>query len=166
MSTQAQSSTQSVSAEPTYSFDAQLSKVTENGKFVTWQYSMPRNSFPTSQLSAGSSHTFVLDKVKYANSFGHYTQLLEPLGMEVPEGFYTYTVSATEDTILVKGMTESTVRIAVVDLVTTSNSKSLKVMMVARPPVSFRVYEQQSVKEPDEEFTGFTGLFPDADGDY
>lgn len=161
-------STQSAPA-PLYTFDAHLSKVTDSeGKFQSWKFTIAKKDFPASQLGTGESHTFVLDSDKYKNSFEQYSRLL---GLStVPESLYTYTVSATEDSIVVTGMTESTVRIAVVDLVSKSNSNT-KLMMV-RPPISFRVYSTVKTtpttdggETADVDLGGVFGMFGEA-GDY
>ena len=143
---------------PMYAFDAKLSKLTDDNKnFVAWQFSMDRASFPASQLPNGETRSFTLDRTTYATSFNNFTQLF---GTSLPDALFAYTVTAENDRFYVKGMTEATVRAAVVDLVALSNADT-KVMMLARPPVTFRVYEEE------QEFSGITCIFgPEDGGDY
>lgn len=158
------SSTQATTTPtPLYSFDSDLSKVTDSaGKFQAWKMTMARSAFPSSQLAAGSTHTFTLDSVKYANSFEQFSRLLNL--PTLPAQMYEYTVSATDDSFTITGMTETTVRIAIVDLVNKSNPNT-KLMMV-RPPINFRVYALPSKSTDDEVDLGGLNMFGECNGDY
>ena len=130
-----------------FSFDANMKKVTDtNKKFLGWQFTIAKKDFPTSELKAGQTYNFTLDAAKYRSSFEQYGRLLN---VDVlPESLYSYTVSATTDSITVTGMTETTVRVAIVELINKSNPNT-KVMLV-RPPVNFRVYELPSLTENND----------------
>ncbi len=150
---------------PLYTFDSYLSKVTdENGRFMAWKMTSSRNSFPASQIAPGESHTFTLDPVKYSNSFEQYRRLLN---LEtLPAQMYEYTISATDDSFSVTGMTETTVRVAIVDLVSKSNPNT-KLMMV-RPPINFRVHAlpQKPTEDVDVGAGNLFNMFGENDGDY
>lgn len=115
------------------------------------------------EFAVGSTASFTLDANKYAKSFASYKNFVKSLGVdELPESLLTYTVTSTATEIIVSGLTETTVRVGVVDLVTKSNG-AVK-MTMTRPEVTFRVYK---TKEPEEETNvSFGGLFGEEEGDY
>lgn len=162
------SSTSGVATQPKllYSFDAVMSKVNDsNGKFMAWKMTISRSSFPASALKNGETLTASLDPVKYSNSFEQYGRLLNL--STLPSDLYKYTVTASSDSFTVTGMTETTVRVALVDLVSQSNSNTN--VRLVRPPVNFRVYEKQSSTQPTTEEAdvgGLVGMFGEDNGDY
>jgi hypothetical protein len=149
--------------QPLHTFTAQLQRVVENGQSVGWEFKVSRSSFPNSEFSVGFSSSFVLDGQKYARSFESYKTFVQSLGVtEFPLSLLKYTVTSTDDFIVIRGLTETTVRVAVVDLVSRSNG-NIK-MTMTRPATTFRVYKDSQNTEdvvPD----GFGSMFGDV-GDY
>lgn len=144
--------------QPLHTFSAQLKRVTENGASVGWEFRVSRSSFPNTEFQEGSTTSFVLDGNKYAKSFESYKTFLQSLGVtELPSSLLEYTVSSSSTEIVVRGLTETTVRVAVVDMVTKSNG-NVKLTMT-RPEVTFRVYK--APEETEESFDGFVGMFGD-----
>lgn len=75
-----------------------------------------------------------LDEVKYRKSFALFYQLFT----EVPTSLFDYSVSVVDNELVVTALTETTVRVAIVELIM-SKIPTASVKMV-KPPLNFRVY--------------------------
>lgn len=149
---------------PKHQFDSYLSKhMDEEGNFVAWKATINKTSFPNVKLSSGVN-SFHLDENKYKDSFKLFLQIFG----SVPSSLYDYSVFVNGEDIVITGLSETTVRIAIVDL-STSAVPGASVKMV-RQPTNFRVYapvtssnsDPSSHQEDLEPLGNIFGL----DGDY
>lgn len=149
-----------------HTFSAQLKRVLKEGETIGWEFRVQRSSFPNSEFNVGSTTSFTLDHEKYSKSFASYKNFVGSLGMsELPKSLLEYTITSTDTEIIVSGLTETTVRVAVVDLVSKSNG-NVKLTMT-RPETIFRVYKSKNENEDSNVVTSCSGLFGDFEnGDY
>jgi hypothetical protein len=106
----------------------------EEGTFVAWKATINKLAFPNIKLSSGVN-SFHLDENKYKDSFKLFLQMFG----SIPSTLFDYNVFVNGEDIVITGLSETTVRIAIVDL-TTGVVPGASVKMV-RPPTNFRVYE-------------------------
>lgn len=143
-----------MSSTPSYQFDAYVTK--QNGG---WKATINKTLFPFLTQNT-SNKTIHLNEEKYKHVFSSFLLLCETL----PSNLFDYTVCLDEDNVVITGLTETTVRVAIVDLVS-SFMPDASVKMV-KPPINFRVYSSQ--KQPAVENVdcfGDVGCFFD-NGDY
>jgi hypothetical protein len=152
---------------PFCSFDAHLSKkISADGKFSAWRFTIKMSDFPFVKLADGDEFINWLNVDTYKESFEPYYKMFASVGITtIPEEFYSYTVERHGDEITISGLSETTVRVAIVNIVRNADSNT-KVMMV-RPPINFRVHKTKHNEEPVIENVGFAGFFDQSDsGDY
>jgi hypothetical protein len=100
-----------------------------------------------------------LDEDKYKNSFSAFLQFCHTL----PSKLFDYTLAREGDNIVITGLTETTVRVAIVDLVNQIVSGA-SVKMV-KPPTNFRVYVKANSTVENVDGLADIGSFFD-NGDY
>ncbi len=144
---------------PLHQFDVHISKHINADVFTAWKATINRASFPNINLKDGEQQCAHLDEVKYRNSFSLYLQLCDSL----PSKLFDYAVAIDGENLIITGITETTVRVAIVDLVT-SLIPSASVKMV-RPPTNFRVYAPTQPVQ-SEDVGGIGSIFGGDDGDY
>ena len=138
-------------------FDVYLSKQASDNKFK-WKATINKSSFPKINLT-NEPKLFHLNEEKYKKSF---EAMLDVFGV-LPSYLFDYNVSLNGEEIIITGVTETTVRIAIVDLITqTISNASIKLV---RPPLDFRVYVPQETSNPIETEVDLGGIFGDI-GDY
>ena len=138
-------------------FDVYLSKQASDNKFK-WKATINKSSFPKINLT-NEPKLFHLNEEKYKKSF---EAMLDVFGV-LPSSLFDYNVSLNGEEIIITGVTETTVRIAIVDLITqTISNASIKLV---RPPLDFRVYVPQETSNPIETEVDLGGIFGDI-GDY
>ena len=150
---------------PNYRFDVYLSKHTDaNGITDGWKASINKTDF----VSVVNG-TYTLDSDKYKSSF---QSIADAFG-HLPDIMFAYTVNLVGDNVEIVGLTETTVRVAIVDLVTKKHADA-SVKMV-RPPLDFRVYlpttstapaTDPASAEPPEPAVNISSIFGTMDGDY
>ena len=144
---------------PLHQFDVHLSKHIEGDVFTAWKVIINKSSFPNINLKDGEKQCAHLDEIKYGNSFSLFLQLFDSL----PSKLFDYVISIDGDNLIITGITETTVRIAIVDVVT-SLIPNASVKMV-RSPTNFRVYApKQPAQSEDVECIG--NIFGGDDEDY
>ena len=138
-------------------FDVYLSKQISDNKFK-WKVTINKSSFPKINLT-NEPKLFHLNEEKYKKSF---EAMLDVFGV-LPSCLFDYNVSLNGEEIIISGVTETTVRIAIVDLITqTISNASIKMV---RPPLDFRVYVPQETSTQMEVEVDLGGIFGDI-GDY
>jgi hypothetical protein len=148
-----------MSVTPLHQFDVYISKHVDADVFTAWKATINRSSFPNVNLSNDKEQTYHLDEDKYKNSFSLFLQLCDSL----PSKLFDYVVSIDGDNVVITGLTETTVRVAIVDLVT-SQIPNASVKLV-RPPTNFRVYAPTQAVQ-SEDIGGISSIFGGDDGDY
>lgn len=143
--------------EPTFKFHVNVSKITSNDK-ILWKATINKKSFPNINVTE-SPKLYHLDEQKYRTSFKSIFDLFGSL----PTSLFDYEVSLNGDEIMITGVTETTVRVAIVDLIT-QLIPNVSVKMV-RPPLDFRVYTDLKQLESNEIDTNISGIFG-ITGDY
>lgn len=139
-----------MSSTPTYQFDAYVTKHIDG-----WKATIDKTLFPFP-----TNKTNHLNEEKYRHVFSSYLLLCDTL----PSKLFDYSICVDGNNVVITGLTETTVRVAIVDLVN-SLIPDASVKMV-KPPINFRVYvpQKQSVVE-NVDCLGVIGHFFDA-GDY
>lgn len=126
-----------MSSTPLHQFDVKISKCTEKNSDVCWNAIIDKSSFPNIiPLKNDGANLFQLDENKYKNSFSLFLKVFGKL----PSTLFDYSVfvPSNSNEIIISGLTETTVRVAIVDLMT-NIIPNANVKMV-RPPINFRVY--------------------------
>ena len=123
-----------MSLNPTYQFDVVVGENTFDGVTIGWKALISKAQFPKISKLENTVQVFYLDKDKYKNSFQQFTLLFDT----IPDKLFEYKAYIDEDNVVITGLTETTIRVAIVELITNLNSK-FSVKMV-RPPLNFRVY--------------------------
>lgn len=141
-----------MSVAPNYQFDVYITKQTDG---TCWKATISKTSFPVLPFSNKTVH---LNEDKYKNSFSAFLQLCDTL----PSRLFDYSVAVEEDNIVITGLTETTIRVAIVDLVNSVVSGA-SVKMV-KPPTNFRVYvPANSNVENVDNLADIGGFFKDGD---
>jgi len=140
-----------MSVAPNYQFDVYITKQMDG-----WKATISKASFPALQFSDKAVH---LNEDKYKNSFNAFLQLCDTL----PSRLFDYSVTTEGDNIVITGLTETTVRVAIVDLVNSVVSGA-SVKMV-KPPTNFRVYVPAKSTVENVDGLADIGCFFD-NGDY
>ena len=136
---------------PTHQFDVQITKHMNYNIDVAWKATIKKSAFPNINLT--SENSYHLNEEKYHNSFRLFSQIFGTL----PTTLFDYSVSISEDNLVITGLTETTVRVAIVDLIT-SIIPTASVKMV-KPPVNFRVYVPIETSTPVEIDNDISGMF-------
>jgi hypothetical protein len=145
-----------------HQFDVYLSKYSkDNDHTFAWKASIDKAKFPKVSVHGGGH----LDEEKYKSSF----QPIFDIFGSLPSQLFDYTVQDTADTIDIFGPTETTVRVAIVDLITGVLPKA-SVKMV-RPPLDFRVYVPSAqtatmTATTEEQLAVPLNIFGNMEGDY
>jgi hypothetical protein len=142
-----------MSVTPNYQFDVYITKQM-NG--TGWKATISKSSFPALQFLDKTAH---LNEDKYKNSFSAFLLLCDTL----PSRLFDYSVATEGDNIVITGLTETTVRVAIVDLVNSVVSGA-SVKMV-KPPTNFRVYVPEKSTVENVDGLADIGCFFD-NGDY
>jgi hypothetical protein len=141
---------------PAHQFDVQITKHVNDNIDVAWKATIKKSSFPEVHLTSDKSYNLHLNEEKYHNSFRLFSQIFGTL----PATLFDYRVSISGDDLVITGLTETTVRVAIVDLIT-SNFPNASVKMV-KPPVNFRVYLPAVTSAPAEIDNDISGIFGEA----
>jgi len=139
-------------------FDVCLSKHHNDNDKFRWKATINKTSFPKINLT-NEPKLFHLNEEKYKKSF---EAMLDVFGF-LPSSLFDYNVLLNGEEIIITGVTETTVRVAIVDLITqTTSNASIKMV---RPPLDFRVYIPNETSTPIEAEVDLGGIFGDI-GDY
>ena len=133
-----------MSVPPLHQFDVYISKNVNDDS--VWNATINRVSFPYVNQSNDKKQLFHLNEIKYRKSFSSFLQLCDSL----PSKLFDYTISIEGDNLVIAGLTETTVRVAIVDLIT-ERLPCASVKMI-KPPINFRVYIPTEPEIPDGGF--------------
>ena len=131
-----------MSTKPLYQFDVYISRCHYGDSYdtISWKATIDRASFPNIDLSNGNQKTFHLDEYDYENCFNVFLQLYDFLSPKL----FDYSVNIDDDNLFITALTETTVRAAIVDLIT-SHIPHAQVKLV-RQPTNYRVYIPIQIK--------------------
>jgi hypothetical protein len=119
-----------------------------------WNAVISKTSFPYA-ITNSCNH---LNEETYKQSFSLLNTLLGN-DYVLPSVLFDYNVTVNDTDIVVSGISEITVRVAIVDLLK-QNTPGILVKMV-RPAFNFRVYETKTEKVDDN--VSLTGIFGEED---
>lgn len=135
-------------------FDVYFSKQDNGNDKFRWKATINKSSFPKINLT-NEPKIFHLNEEKYKKSF---EPMFDVFGF-LPNSLFDYNVLLNGEEIIITAFTETTVRIAIVDLITHSlPNASIKMV---RPPLDFRVYVPHETSTPIETGVDLGGIFGD-----
>ncbi len=135
---------------PLYQFDVHISKHLDANVFTAWKATINKTSFPNINLRNGQQQSLHLDEFKYRSSFNLFLQICDNL----PNKLFDYTVGIDDDNLVITGITETTVRVAIIDLIT-ALIPSAGVKIVS-PPTNFRIYASTEPSKSGEKLEVFS----------
>ena len=125
-----------MSTKPLYQFDVYISRCHNGDSYDTtsWKATIDRASFPNIDLSNYNQKTFHLNEYGYQDCFKVFLQLYDFLSPKL----FDYSVNIDDDNLVITALTETTVRAAIVDLITFHIPHSQ--VKLVRQPTNYRVY--------------------------